>query len=119
MKRINKSIFMLWLILFVGISGCGLSNLTSPESTTEKIAYAEATLTGITITVTDLNDQRLISLKDAQSMDRMITNVEDLLQLAKAALFAADEAKAKGNLVAALTLLTELNRIIGIFITKT
>jgi hypothetical protein len=93
-------------------SACGLNTLPAPESTQERIAYAEATLTGITITVTDLNDNRLISLKDVKSMDKMITDTEDLLQLAKAALFAADEAKAKGNLIAALTLLTELNRII-------
>jgi len=112
MRRINKSVFMLWLILFVGISGCGLSNLPAPESTPEKIAYAEATLTGITLTVTDLNDKRLISLDDARAMEKKITNTEDLLDLAKAAMFAVDEAKAKGNLVAALMLLTELNRII-------
>ena len=69
-------------------------------------------MTGITLTVTDLNDKRLISLDDARAMEKMITNTEDLLDLAKAAMFAADEAKAKGNLRAALTLLTELNKII-------
>lgn len=106
-KRI--SIYLLCLVIF---SACGLNTLPAPESTSEKIAYAETTLTGITITVTDLNNNRLISLTDAEVMEKMITDAEDLLQLAKAALFAADEAKAKDNLVAALTLLTELNRTI-------
>lgn len=106
-KKIN--ILLMCLAFF---SACGLNTLPAPESTSEKIAYAEATLTGITITVTDLNDNRLISLEDVKSMDKKITDAEDLLQLAKAALFAADESKAKGDLVAALKLLTELNRII-------
>ncbi|MCK5612975.1 hypothetical protein KAR91_64470 [Candidatus Pacearchaeota archaeon] len=108
----KKISLVLMLMVFMASSGCGLNTLPAPESTSEKIAYAEATLTGITLTVTDLNDQRLISLNDTLSMEKMITNAEDLLDLAKAAMFAADEAKAKGNLIAALTLLTELNRII-------
>ena len=106
------SLVLTLMVFLAGSSGCGLSNLPAPESTAEKIAYAEATLTGITLTVTDLNDKRLISLNDAISMEKKITDAEDLLYLAKAAMFAADEAKAKGNLVAALKLLTELNRII-------
>jgi len=106
------SLILMLMVFLAGSSGCSLNNLPAPESTTEKIAYAEATLTGITLTVTNLNDNRLISLADAQAMEKMITDAEGLLQFAKAALFAADEAKAKGNLVAALTLLTELNRII-------
>ena len=106
-KKIN--ILLMCLVFF---SACGLNTLPTPESTSEKVAYAEATLTGITLAVTELNDKRLISLNDAISMEKKIGNAEDLLDLAKAALFAADEAKAKGNLAAALTLLTELNRII-------
>lgn len=106
-KKIN--ILLMCLAFF---SACGLNTLPAPESTPERIAYAEATLTGITLTVTDLNDKRLISLDDVRAMEKMITNTEDLLDLAKAAMFAADEAKAKGNLVAALTLLKELNKII-------
>lgn len=106
------STILIFMILLSGFSACGLNTLPAPESTSEKIAYAEATLTGITITVTDLNDKRFISLADVKSMEKMITDAEDLLDFAKAALFAANEAKAKGSLVAALTLLTDLNKII-------
>ena len=108
----NMRTGLVLIVFFVGLSGCGLSDLPVPESTAEKIAYAEATLTGITITVTELNDSRIISLEDAVFMDEKITNAEDLLKLAKAALLTVDEAKARSELSAALSLLKELNKII-------
>lgn len=106
-----KTVLVL-MVLIVGLSGCGLNTLPAPESTSEKIAYAEATLTGITITVTDLNDKSIISLADAVAMEKKIADAEDLLKFAKAALFAANESKAKGELFAALSLLKELNEIV-------
>ena len=71
--RIGKAVphlIVVFMILLIS-SGCASlgGNTPAPKSNGEKLAYAEATLTGLTVIATRLNEAKLLSLEEVKSIE--------------------------------------------------
>jgi hypothetical protein len=104
---------MLVCIVFLssGCAGIG-GNTVTPKTDGEKLAYAEATLTGITIIATRLNEAKLLSLEEVKSIERGITKAELTIWLGRIALLGKDAKTVEAQIALVQEVLTELTSFI-------
>lgn len=108
---IKKLIAIAAVIFMVGCAGLG-GNVTTPKTDGEKLAYAEATLTGLTIVATKLNDARLIPLDKIKEVERNITKAELVIRLGRVALQGKDSKTVAEHISLAYDILGTLNTFI-------
>lgn len=104
-------IAILALSMFAGCASFG-GKIVVPETPEEKLAYAEATLTGLTITTVQLNNAHLITLEEAKETENIITKVELALRLGRVALNGKDDETALDQLITIQRFLLELNTFV-------
>jgi hypothetical protein len=105
--------FMLILLLFVMVGCAGLSgNRVVPKTPGEQLAYAEATLTGLTLASISLNDARMIPLEKAKELEVIITKAELSLKMGRLALVAHNADGALEQLYVVQNILVELTSFV-------
>lgn len=110
-KELSMCLVMIVCFMAVGCASLG-GKMVTPETTEEKLAYAEATLTGLTLTATQLNDAHLITLEQAKETENLITKVELALRLGRVALNGKDDKTALDQLITIQSFLLELNTFV-------
>ena len=93
MFKRDKGFKYIGLVLaFVFLTGCASlgGKIVVPETTEEKLAFAEATLTGLTLAAVQLNDAQLITLEKAKETESLISKTELALRLGRVALNGKD-----------------------------
>ena len=101
------------IIMFVMVGCAGLTGKTVvPKTTGEKLAYAEATLTGLTLATIKLNEARLIPLEKVKKFEIIITSAELSLKLGRLALMVHNAEGAIKQLDAVTDILIELNSFV-------
>ena len=89
LKQWHLIIGMLICFTMVGCASIG-GKVVVPETTEEKLAFAEATLTGLTLAAVQLNDAQLITLEKAREIEILISKTELALRLGRVALNGKD-----------------------------
>ena len=99
---------MLICFMAVGCASIG-GKITVPETPEEKLAYAEATLTGLTLAAVQLNNAQLITLEKAKEIESIISKTELAIRLGRVALNGKDADTALKQLECIQDFLLELN----------
>lgn len=101
-------LIIVFMVLLVS-SGCAsFGERVTPQTDGEKLAYAEATLTGLTVMATQLNNARLIPLDKIKDIENGINSAELAIRLGRVALMGKDNKTALAQLATATGLLKEL-----------
>ena len=91
-KRLKEGFLIvacLTAFMAVGCASLG-GKITVPEPPEEKLAFAEATLTGLTLAAVQLNNAQLITLEKAKEIENIITKTELAIRLGRVALNGKD-----------------------------
>jgi len=97
--------FFYGFVLMVMLSACAALGLPSPETMNEKIAAAQGSVTQVRATATDLLNQKLISVADAENALRTTDAASDGIAVART-LAAQDPNAAQARLTMIVTTLT-------------
>lgn len=109
-KEWSRSLVLL-IVMASMFSGCASlgGKITVPESPEEKLAFAEATLTGLTLAAVQLNNAELITLEKAKEIESIISKTELAIRLGRVALNGKDADTALKQLICIQDFLLELN----------
>jgi len=111
MHRIHRLYLPLLALLL--ISACASLGITPPQSIDQRLAYTTGQITAIRGAAANALAAKSITAADAEKVLSMTDDAKALVDGAKAALSAGDEAGAQNRLVLATSVLTALREFLG------
>ena len=110
----KKLLRLLLALTALTVFACATTqNMPVPKTTSEKIAYAEATLTGLVNAAATLTETNIIDLDTAQKINDAAREADNLLTTARKLLKDGNEVKASDVLMEAEKALVRLNELIS------
>ena len=99
---------VLALLLAVSLIGCAQLGLVQPKSFEQQVAYAEGTVTAVRESAASALTAKTIKLYDAQQVQALADQADDLLMAARVSSTLGDTSTALAKLQLATAILTQL-----------